>query len=64
VFVIDKGECMSNLDRRKFFNKISLGALGLMIFSTFPLNLLGQKKRRSFKNIKIKLNPHSVKRNK
>ncbi len=55
---------MSNLDRRKFFNKISLSTLGLVLFSTFPLNLLGQKSKRSFKNIKVNINPHSVKRNK
>ena len=54
---------MNIIDRRKFFNKVSLGAIGTILLSSFPLNLLGQTKKKSFKSIKIEIPQHSVKRN-
>ncbi|MBK7106435.1 MAG: hypothetical protein IPH62_14235 [Ignavibacteriae bacterium] len=55
---------MSSINRRKFFNKISLSAIGTLFLSSFPLNIFGTEKKKSFKNIKVKIHPDSVKRNK
>lgn len=55
---------MSSFGRRKFFNKLSLGALGTMVLSVLPSNLFGKKKHELPSNIKVKLHPSSIKRNK
>jgi len=55
---------MSTLNRRKFFNKISLSTIGTLFLSSIPFNLFGSEKKKSFKNIKVKIHPDSVKRNK
>ena len=55
---------MKNIGRRKFFNRISLGAIGTLLLSSYPLNILAQKKNKFSSDIKVKLHPNSVKRTK
>lgn len=55
---------MKSIGRRTFFNKISISAIGTLLFSSFPLNLIADKRKSLPSKIKIKLNPNSVKRNK
>ena len=55
---------MNNFGRRKFFNKLSLGAIGTVVLSVLPSNLFGKKKHSLPSNIKVNLHPSSVKRNK
>ncbi len=52
----------NGLDRRKFFNKISLGAVGAILLSTFPFKLLAGSKK-NIKKVSVKIHPKSVKRN-
>lgn len=54
---------MSIINRRKFFNKVSIGAIGAAFLSAFPLNLLGKNKSENFSKIEVKIHPNSVKRN-
>lgn len=54
---------MKNINRRKFFGKVSLGAIGAVLLST-PLQILAKRKRNLPSKINIKLNKSSVKRNK
>ncbi len=52
------------LDRRKFFSRISIGALGAVILSSFPFKIFGKGKKRNIKKVYVKIHPSSVKRNK
>ncbi len=54
---------MKSLNRRKFFNMLSLGAIGTMLLNT-SLKMFIPKRHNIPSNIKVKLNPNSVKRNK
>ena len=55
---------MNIIDRRKFFNKLSLGAVGAILLSFSPMKLLAKKKNNLPDKINIKLHPNSVRRNK
>ena len=55
---------MKSIGRRTFFNKISISAIGTMLFSFSPIKLFAGKKNNLPSIIKIKLHPNSVKRNK
>jgi hypothetical protein len=55
---------MKVIGRRKFFNKISLSAIGTLLISIFPMNLFGGSKHKFPSKIKVQLHPNSVKRNK
>ncbi len=55
---------MKELNRRKFFSKLSIGALGTIVFSMFPLNIIGKSKSKNITKVKVKIHPNSVKRNK
>lgn len=55
---------MKSIGRRKFFNKLSLGAIGTAVLSVMPSNLFAKKKHSLPLNIKVKLHPSSIKRNK
>jgi hypothetical protein len=55
---------MKTVGRRKFFTKISLSAIGTLLFSIFPMNLFGRSKHNFSSKIKVQLHPNSVKRNK
>jgi len=55
---------MKPIGRRIFFNKLTLTAIGTMLFSSFPLNLIAGKQKKFQSKIKIKLHPNSVRRNK
>ncbi len=55
---------MSIINRRKFFNKISIGAVAAFVLSNIPSKLFGSYKKKDIKNIKVKIHPDSVKRNK
>ncbi len=55
---------MTNIGRKKFISKLSLGAIGTLALSILPNKLLAIGKRKNFKDIEIKIHPHSVKRNK
>lgn len=55
---------MKELNRRKFFNRISIGALGAILLSSLPFNLFGKTRNKNVKKVKVKINPSSVKRNK
>ncbi|MCP5063130.1 MAG: hypothetical protein GY936_11795 [Ignavibacteriae bacterium] len=52
----------NGLDRRRFFNKISLGAVGAILLSAFPFKLLAGSKK-NIKKVSVKIHPKSVKRN-
>lgn len=55
---------MKLFNRRKFFNKISISALGAMFLTSFPMNMLGKSKKEENVTVKVKLHPKSVKRTK
>ena len=55
---------MNNIGRRTFFSKISLSAIGTFLITLFPVNILAGKSKKLSHNIKIKLHPNSVSRNK
>jgi len=52
---------INNLDRRRFFNKISLGAVGAVLLSSYPFKLFAGSKNT--KKVIVKIHPNSVKRN-
>jgi len=55
------------LDRKKFFYSIGTAIVGYFIFRTFPFKLFNNKNDKYFKNtqqIKVKINPLAVRRNK
>ena len=52
----------NGLDRRRFFNKISLGAIGTILLSAYPIKLLAGSKK-NIKKVTVKIHPKSVKRN-
>lgn len=52
---------MKKLNRRKFFNNVSIGALSAFVFSIFPFKVFGKS---NTKRVKVKIHPNSVKRNK
>ena len=52
------------LDRRKFFGKVSMGAVGVFLLSSFPFKLFAKWKKRNIKKVYVKIHPNSVKRNK
>jgi len=51
------------MNRKKFFALFSTGIVGLAIFKSNPLKLLSRNKK-DIKEIKIKLNPDAVEREK
>jgi len=50
------------INRKNFFSKVSKSFLGILLISSFPFNLFGRNS--SSKNIKVKINPLAVKREK
>jgi len=54
---------MNELNRRNFFNRISISALGTLLFSVFPLNVFGKSKSQNVTKVNVKIHPSSVKRN-
>jgi len=55
---------MNTFDRRKFFNRISISAIGALFLSSFPFKFFGFNKHRSNSKVKVRIHPNSVKRNK
>ncbi len=55
---------MKSFNRRKFFNKLSISALGAMFLTSFPINMLGKSKQNKNVTVKVKLHPKSVRRTK
>jgi len=54
---------MKILDRKEFFNKISISAIGSFILSFLPYRIFDYSKERMFGKVKVKIHPDSVKRN-
>ena len=52
------------MNRKKFFTSISLGAIGLALFNTFPFNLVLKKIEKKNIKVNIKINPLAVSRKK
>lgn len=52
------------MNRKKFFTSISLGAIGLALFNTFPFNLVSKKIEKKNIKVNIKINPLAVSRKK
>ncbi len=52
---------MNNFNRRKFVERIGLSFAGLTLLSIIPVKIFSKEKNES-SNLKIKLNPMSVKR--
>lgn len=53
---------MSKINRRNFFNKITLSSIGTVLLSSIPFKIFADQKKKNFKNIKVKIHPDSVKR--
>ncbi|MEE9429879.1 MAG: hypothetical protein V3V16_02495 [Melioribacteraceae bacterium] len=49
----------NGLGRRRFFNKISLGAVGVVLLSSYPFKLFAKNRKK----VTVKIHPNSVKRN-
>ncbi|MFZ2323231.1 MAG: hypothetical protein WAV89_05990 [Ignavibacteriaceae bacterium] len=52
------------MNRKKFFTSISLSAIGLALFNTFPMNIISKKFEKENKKVKVKINPLAVSRKK
>ncbi len=52
------------MNRKKFFTSISLSALGLVIYKSFPMKIFFKKAEKNKKEIKVQLNPLAVNRKK
>ena len=52
------------MNRKKFFTSISLGAIGFILFNSFPMNLISKRIDKSNTKIKVKINPDAVSRKK
>ena len=60
-----RNELENKVDRRNFFEKIGKASLIVAAATVLPIKLFGSKKReRANKNIKVKIHPSAVKRNK
>jgi len=57
-------EKKNTLDRRKFFSRISIGAFGALLISSFPFKFFAKGKKKTVKKVYVKIHPNSVKRNK
>jgi hypothetical protein len=55
---------MDKINRRSFFNKISIGGIGAVLLSYSPLKAFSKRKNNLPAKISVKLNPNSVSRNK
>lgn len=55
---------MKEIGRRKFFSRISMGAIGTLLLSFNPLNVFGKTNKHNFGKVIVKIHPNSVKRNK
>ena len=53
---------MTKINRRYFFGKVSIGAIGAIILSKLPVVQFFKKKSKIKSEIKISQNPNSVKR--
>ncbi len=54
----------NKIDRRNFFGKVSMGAIGALLLSSFPMKLFAKGKRKLNRKVFVKIHPNSVKRNK
>jgi len=54
----------SFMNRKKFFTAISLGAIGFTIFNSLPFSLFSKPNEKYKSQIKVKINPLAVSRNK
>lgn len=54
---------MKILDRKEFFNKISISAIGAFILSFFPIRIFDYSKEKMLRKVKVKIHPESIKRN-
>lgn len=52
------------MNRKKFFTSISLGAVGLAIFNSFPMNIISKRSKKTSNKINVKINPLAVSRKK
>lgn len=52
------------MNRKKFFTSISLSALGLVLYKSFPMDIISKKIEKNKKEIKVQLNPLAVNRKK
>lgn len=52
------------MNRKIFFTSISFGAIGFAIYNSFPMKYFPKKSMHTISNIKVKINPLSVSRNK
>ncbi|MGD8779353.1 MAG: hypothetical protein PVH88_10380 [Ignavibacteria bacterium] len=53
---------MKSLNRRKFFDRITKGALGAALIASLPVSLLGKQKNK-INNVKVDIHKSAVKRN-
>jgi len=51
------------MNRKKFFTSVSLGAVGLAIYNSFPMKLFTKKSNNPNSTVKVKINPLAVSRN-
>lgn len=52
------------MNRKKFFTSISLSAVGLALFNTFPINIISKSLDKKNEKVKVKINPLAVSRKK
>lgn len=52
------------MNRKKFFTTITLGAVGLAIFNSFPTKIISNRSKKINKEIEVKINPLAVSRKK
>ena len=53
---------MKNLNRRKFFDRITKGTLGALVLGSFPVSLFSKPKKKVSK-VKVNIHKSAVKRN-
>jgi hypothetical protein len=51
------------MNRKKFFTSVSLGAVGLAIYNSFPMKYFTKKSNNPNSTVKVKVNPLAVGRN-
>ncbi len=54
---------MKTLNRRKFFDKITKGAIGVALINSLPLSLFAKTKKNVVSNVRISIHNNAVKRN-
>ena len=52
------------MNRKKFFTSVSLGAIGLAVYNSFPMKYFSKASGFANNKIEIKLNPLAVSRKK